>query len=42
LSALPFLSNWLFSIVYSNRLDWAMRQGYIGTTAARKISTAIS
>lgn len=42
LSALPFLCNWLFSIVYSNRLDWARQKGLISTTSARKLSMAIA
>eukprot|EP00095_Tigriopus_kingsejongensis_P005794 maker-scaffold88_size394946-snap-gene-2.23 protein:Tk05794 transcript:maker-scaffold88_size394946-snap-gene-2.23-mRNA-1 annotation:"hypothetical protein DAPPUDRAFT_52115" len=42
LSALPFLCNWLFSIVYSNRLDWAREKGWISTTMARKVSMAIA
>lgn len=41
LSCVPFLCNWLFSIVYSNRLDWARSKGYISTTTARKLSMAI-
>eukprot|EP00096_Caligus_rogercresseyi_P014051 TRINITY_DN6595_c0_g1_i1.p1 TRINITY_DN6595_c0_g1~~TRINITY_DN6595_c0_g1_i1.p1 ORF type:complete len:487 (+),score=84.91 TRINITY_DN6595_c0_g1_i1:152-1612(+) len=42
LSAVPFICNWLFSIVYSNRLDWARSKGYISTTNARKLSMAIA
>lgn len=42
LSAVPFLCNWVFSIIYSNRLDWARSKGYITTTIARKMSMAIA
>ncbi|CAB4057066.1 SLC17A [Lepeophtheirus salmonis] len=42
LSSVPFICNWLFSIVYSNRLDWARSKGYISTTNARKLSMGIA
>ena len=41
LSCLPFLCNWLFSIVYSSGLDVARGKGLINTTWARKLSMAI-
>ncbi|KAG8226678.1 hypothetical protein J437_LFUL005492 [Ladona fulva] len=40
LSSVPFLCMWLFSIVASNRLDWASSNKYITTTVARKLATA--
>ncbi|XP_071452001.1 putative inorganic phosphate cotransporter isoform X2 [Hetaerina americana] len=39
LSAVPFLCMWLFSIVASNRLDWASTNKYITVTTARKMAT---
>ncbi len=41
LSSLPFLCNWIFSILYSSSLDFARSRGWINTTWARKLSTAI-
>ena len=41
LSSIPFICNWLTSIVYSNRLDWARNKGWISTTGARKLSMSI-
>lgn len=41
LSAVPYLSLWLFSVVWSNRLDWAKSKGWITTTTVRKLSTAV-
>ncbi|EFX79896.1 hypothetical protein DAPPUDRAFT_52115, partial [Daphnia pulex] len=42
LSAIPYLSLWVFSIVWSNRLDWAKGKGWISTTTVRKLSTAVA
>ncbi|XP_059350859.1 putative inorganic phosphate cotransporter [Daphnia carinata] len=42
LSAIPYLSLWIFSIIWSNRLDWAKNKGWISTTTVRKLSTAIA
>ena len=42
LSALPFLCNWLFSMLYSSCLDKAMSQNWISRTNARKLSQAIA
>ncbi|XP_046405692.1 putative inorganic phosphate cotransporter isoform X2 [Ischnura elegans] len=39
LSALPFLCMWIFSIIASNRLDWASSNKYITVTMARKMAT---
>ena len=41
LSSIPFICNWIMSIVYSNRLDWAREKGWISTTFARKLSMTI-
>ncbi|KZR99166.1 Inorganic phosphate cotransporter [Daphnia magna] len=42
LSAIPYVCLWsIFSIIWSNRLDWAKSKGWITTTTVRKLSTAI-
>ncbi|EFX81022.1 hypothetical protein DAPPUDRAFT_211483 [Daphnia pulex] len=41
LSAIPYVSLWIFSIIWSNRLDWAKGKGWISTTTVRKLSTAV-
>ncbi|KAF4522282.1 hypothetical protein B566_EDAN011978 [Ephemera danica] len=41
LSALPFFTMWLFSIILSNRLDWARGKEYLSVTTVRKLATAI-
>jgi ACS family sodium-dependent inorganic phosphate cotransporter len=42
LSAVPFLCNWIYSIVYSRVLDMIVQRGLITTTVARKISMGIA
>ena len=41
LSCIPFLCNWVFSIVWSSGLDAARARGWVSTTLARKISMAV-
>ncbi len=38
---MPFLCNWIFSILYSSSLDFARGKEWINTTQARKISMGI-
>ena len=41
LSALPYLCLFIFSVIWSNCLDWAKSQGWLTTVSVRKISTAV-
>nr|CAG4648619.1 EOG090X04X8 [Polyphemus pediculus] len=42
LSAVPYLSLWVFSLVWSNLLDLAKSKGWLTTTSVRKISTGVA
>jgi len=42
LSAVPFLCNWIFTMINANVQDTLRKKGYINTTQARKISTSIA
>ena len=42
LSCVPFLCNWVFSIIYSKWLDWMHHNDHMSTTTARKLSMAIA
>lgn len=41
LSAVPFLCNWLVSILYSSSLDKCISKKFISITNARKLSQVI-
>merc|ERR1719244_2128106 len=42
LSAVPFLCNWIFTMINANVQDGLRSRGYITTTTARKISTSLA
>jgi len=42
LSAVPYLSMWLFGIFYGNRASWAVAKGYVTVTTVRKVATAMA
>ena len=41
LSAVPYLSLWIFSIFWSKLMDLSRSKGWITTTTVRKLSTGI-
>jgi len=42
MSAVPFLCNWIFTMINANIMDGLRAKGFITTTTARKISTIIA
>ena len=42
MSSLPFLANWVWSLVYSRILDHLRSQGSLSTLAARRLSVLVS
>ena len=41
LSAVPYLCLWVFSIIWSNLMDYVKNKKWINTTTVRKLSTAV-
>ena len=41
LSAIPCLSLWIFSLIWSHILDWAKSKGWLSTTGVRKLSNGV-